>query len=53
MFAKLEAKKARDDGYKKRAATEGRARPGKNAGAASDAPMKPDDAPDALARFYK
>ena len=53
MMAKLEAKKAREEGYKKRANEQGRAKPGVRAGAASDAPRKPDDAPDALRRFYK
>ena len=47
------AKKAREEGYKKRANEEGRGRPGVKAGAASDAPVKPDDAPQALSRFYK
>ena len=53
MMAKMEAKKAREEGYKKRANEEGRGRPGVKAGAASDAPVKPDDAPQALSRFYK
>ena len=51
-MAKLEAK-AREENLKKKAATEGCAKPGAKAGAASDAPRKPDDVPEALARFYK
>ena len=51
MMAKMEAKKAREEGYKKRANEEGRGRPGVKAGAASDAPVKPDDAPQALSAF--
>jgi U3 small nucleolar RNA-associated protein 7 len=53
MMAKLEAKKAREEGHKKRANEFGRAKPGAKAGAASDAPERPDDAPEALRRFYK